>query len=430
MNCLTYCSWGQLPADRPKYKGILTHYNCICGCKEMVEEIKKIIDIREKLVRMGCSPGYIDGSNGNPGIWKTILVSGWDQRTVKECLKSACLKNGKYREMDNGYEFLYDIEVAVKMKTSSDKQYLKKFEDHLNYHKTHEATKSSNQAESLRRLLGLDTLQTIRKVPITETKVHNIATKEVVAVVEPRTALKKAAPKKKTVELEIVADVIPSKAKFVVMGAGTIFVNGYYEENGIHNNKPKYRKIDANGNVVLHNGKPIEICYGSGWCMGIWLCEDKGWVYDINQDINPSLPSKEGWKLTNDGIAPFPTITFLNNEKPPIIMQKLYHGTINHESKCDDHTFWSYAHTKKLQMKWDTHLPISTYCNNHIPLVINWTSLQSFKCLGHTNSADFISAQKEWKENGWSEEWPGLDSLKHSDEPEEIFVGKKSYTYQ
>ena len=79
---MTYCSWGQLPADRPKYKGKLSHYNCICGCKEMVEEIKKIIDIREKLVRMGCSPGFIDGCNGNPGIWKTILVSGWEKSSI------------------------------------------------------------------------------------------------------------------------------------------------------------------------------------------------------------------------------------------------------------------------------------------------------------------------------------------------------------
>jgi len=129
------CNWqGEFPRDKvpdPRSASVST---CLERCKTMVEEIKKIIDIREKLVRMGCSPGYIDGSNGNPGIWKTILVSGWEQKTVKECLKSASLKNGKYRVMEYGYEYLYDIEDAVKMKTSDDKKYLKKFEDHMGYH--------------------------------------------------------------------------------------------------------------------------------------------------------------------------------------------------------------------------------------------------------------------------------------------------------
>lgn len=106
---------------------------------------------------------------------------------------------------------------------------------------------------------------------------------------------------------------VPQKAKFVVMGAGTNIVNGYYEENGIHNHKPKYRQIGANGQVILHNGKPIEICCGGGWCMGIWVCADKGWVYDINQAINPSLPPKDGWNVTNNGIAPLPTINFFEN---------------------------------------------------------------------------------------------------------------------
>ena len=279
---MTYCSWGQLPADRPNYKGKLTHYNCICGCKEMVEEIKKIIDIREKLVRMGCSPGYIDGSNGNPGIWKTILLSGWEQKTVKNCLKSSGLKNGKYREMDNGYETLYDIETAVKMKIRDDIKYLKKYEDHLNYHKTHEATKSSNQGESLRKLLNMD--------------------------------------------------------------------------------KPHPQPHPS----------PEKVCL-------------------------------------------------------PKLNQKAYHGASNHESKCADHTFWVYSPYQKLQNKWDTHLPVSTYCNNHSQHDAN-----TFKCLGHTNPADFISAQKEWKQNGWTEEWSGLENLnkKANDEPEEIFVGKKCYISQ
>ena len=111
---------------------------------------------------------------------------------------------------------------------------------------------------------------------------------------------------------------VPPKAKFAVMGAGTKLVNGYYEENGIHNHKPKYRQINTNGIVVLHNGKPIEICCGGGWCMGIWICADKGWVYDINQDINPFLPPKDGWNVTNNGVAPFPTINFLGNTSQEI----------------------------------------------------------------------------------------------------------------
>jgi len=37
-----------------------------------------------------------------------------------------------------------------------------------------------------------------------------------------------------------------------------------------------------------------------------------------------------------------------------------------------------------------------------------------------------VSAQKEWKE-----EWSGLENIKEeaNDEPEEMFVGKKSYIY-
>ncbi len=194
---------------------------------------------------------------------------------------------------------------------------------------------------------------------------------------------------------------IPQKATFIVTGAGSTIVNGYYEENGIHNHKPKYRRIDTNGTVVLHNSNPIEMCCGGGWCMGIWLCADKGWVYDMVQSINPSLPPTTGWKVVNNGIAPLPTLTFLhdNIHEKPTTSQKLYHGTINHASTCVDHTFWVYSPYLKLQNKWDTHLPVRTYCNNHIQHDKN-----TFICLGHTNQADLISAQKEWKKNGWNEE--------------------------
>jgi len=109
---------------------------------------------------------------------------------------------------------------------------------------------------------------------------------------------------------------VPQKAKFIVMGAGTNIVNGYYEENGIHNHKPKYRQIGTNGQVILHNGKPIEIVNGGGsyWWMGIWACADKGWFYlSENKDKNSSLPPKDGWNVTNNGIAPLPTINFFEN---------------------------------------------------------------------------------------------------------------------
>ena len=194
---------------------------------------------------------------------------------------------------------------------------------------------------------------------------------------------------------------IPQKAKFIVTGAGTTIVNGYYEENGIHNHKPKYRRIDTNGTVVLHNSNPIEMCCGGGWCIGIWVCADKGWFYDMVQSINPSLPPTTGWNVVNNGIAPLPTLTFLDNgvDEKPTTSQKLYHGTIKHPSTCVDHTFWVCSPSRKLQNKWYTHLPVSIYCNNHVQHDNN-----TFICLGHTNQADFISAQKEWEKNGWNDE--------------------------
>jgi len=242
--------------------------------------------------------------------------------------------------------------------------------------------------------------------------------------------LRKATPKRKTEKTPALNNVnvlqhISAKAKIIVIGAGTKSVNGHYNENGIHNNKPKYRQIDEYGNVVLNNGKPVEIVNGGGnsWWMGIWTCADKGWFYLAeNNDKTSQLPPRDGWNVVNCGIAPFPTITFLNNEKSPIIMQIAYHGNT---TSWGEHTFWVYSPYRKLQNKWDTHLPVSTYCNNHTQCDDN-----TFTCLGHTNPVDFISAQKEWKENGWSQDWQGLDALKHADEPEEIFVGKKSYTYQ
>jgi hypothetical protein len=244
--CKIGCVWSGLLKNlgHKVYAQGPTHYQCIIGYKEMVTQTKKDIENIENVVR----------SNS---------------------------KDGKYRQWNYGFVDIYTIEEAIKWKTENARKQLKMFEDHLNYHKTHEATKSSNQSQSLRKLLDMDKPQT-----------------------QP-----------------------PS---------------------------------------------PEKVC-----------------------------------------------LSKLN--------QKVYHGASNHESKCADHTFWVYSPYLKLQNKWDTHLQVSTYCNHHIQYDAN-----TYKCLGHTNPADFISAQKEWKQNGWTEEWVGVETLKEhaNDEPEEMFVGKKTYISQ
>ena len=96
------------------------------------------------------------------------------------------------------------------------------------------------------------------------------------------------------------------------------------------------------------------------------------------------------------------------------LQEKLYHGTT---TTWGENTFWVYSPHLKLQNNWDTHLSVSTYCNHHKQHDEN-----TFQCLGHTNSDDFIYAQKEWEKNGWTEEKVDTDSG-------EIFVGKKSYIY-
>jgi len=88
-------------------------------------------------------------------------------------------------------------------------------------------------------------------------------------------------------------------------------------------------------------------------------------------------------------------------------MDKVYHGRW-------DQIFWVYSPGLKLQSKCDTHLPVSTYCNNHVKLDPN-----TFKCLGHTETEDFIPAQEEWKKNGWTEDWAGLKGLDSI--PSEVF---------
>jgi len=150
--------------------------------------------------------------------------------------------------------------------------------------------------------------------------------------------------------------------------------------------------------------------------------------YTMVQSINPSLPPTTGWNVVNNGIAPLPTLTFLDNgvDEKPTTSQKLYHGTIKHPSTCVDHTFWGCSPHFKLQNKWYTHLPVSIYCNNHVQHDNN-----TFICLGHTNQADFISAQKEWEKNGWNDELvtsENVDTIKMSLHIEEK-VEKRVITY-
>jgi hypothetical protein len=214
------CNWqGNFPRDKVPDPRPASLSTCLGRCKTMIEERKKIIDINEKLVRMGCSPGYINGNNGNPGIWKTILVSGWEQKAVRECLQSACLKNGKYRQMHYGHEELYDIEDAVNMMTRDDKKYLKKFEDHMGYHENIKQTciQLKNEIEAECKQKGLNQphiniygFQSITKPPINPIKRAKVPVHMVTAALSTDTgcAKKKATPKKKVVEAEVVAEVI------------------------------------------------------------------------------------------------------------------------------------------------------------------------------------------------------------------------------
>lgn len=127
----------------------------------------------------------------------------------------------------------------------------------------------------------------------------------------------------------------------------------------------------------------------------------------------------------------------INDDSNP---KKIYHGaTVTWNSagpfifnkqvlEKSHHIFWVYAPSAKLQNKWDTHLPVSIYCNNHRQM-----DDTTFMCLGHTNAHDFQPAFAEWTENGWTKEWFGLDaSIQESldDDIDEIFVGKQSYTYK
>ena len=93
------CDWqGEFPRDKVRDPRPAHAYICLERCKTMIEMIKKQIAGSENKVR------------------------------------TSVLKNGKYRQMNNGHEELYDIEDAVNMMTRDDKKYLKKFEDHIGFH--------------------------------------------------------------------------------------------------------------------------------------------------------------------------------------------------------------------------------------------------------------------------------------------------------
>jgi hypothetical protein len=277
---MTYCRGGQI------WFGLLerlgqkvwaqgpTHYQCIIGCKEMVKQTKKEIENIENEVR-GAS------------------------------------KDGKYRYYERGYMYTTNEEDAIKWKTENERKKLKQFEDHLNYHKTH---KSTTQKNSTLRFLFEDKPQTQPYPNLPPSSVKVCVSK--VKVID---TINSSLNAETSVKLNTDTNSRPHpNAKFLVMGAGTTIVNGCYEENGIHNNNPKYRQIDTYGYVVLHNDKPIEIVNGGGsyWWMGIWACADKGWFYlTENKDKTSSDPPKNSWNVVNHGIAPFPTITFLNNEE-------------------------------------------------------------------------------------------------------------------
>ena len=80
------------------------------------------------------------------------------------------------------------------------------------------------------------------------------------------------------------------------------------------------------------------------------------------------------------------------------VLQPMYfHG------RDEKHGFWVYPENKSLVNKWDTHLPASTYCNNHEEQGCDLSKamdLKKFKCLGHSKLADFEEAYAEWKREG------------------------------
>ena len=91
-----------------------------------------------------------------------------------------------------------------------------------------------------------------------------------------------------------------------------------------------------------------------------------------------------------------------------------YHGTkycvASPYANKNEYSFWVYPQNRNLgSNKWDTHLPVSLYCNNHIEGnydecggVNPDQTLKKYICLGHNSIQDMKVAQDEWKSNNAS----------------------------
>ena len=80
-----------------------------------------------------------------------------------------------------------------------------------------------------------------------------------------------------------------------VSGAGSVRVNGDYQEDGKCDKKPRYKKIGDEGMEIYWSGNWI---FGENWA-----------VYSNSQDT--MRPPAHGWEDMNDGKPPGPTITYL-----------------------------------------------------------------------------------------------------------------------
>ena len=92
-----------------------------------------------------------------------------------------------------------------------------------------------------------------------------------------------------------------------------------------------------------------------------------------------------------------------------LLSRMYYHGT----KYCDaspyanknEYSFWVYPQNRSLgRNKWDTHLPVSLYCNNHMEGNYDDCgggnpdpALKKYICLGHDTIQDMKVAQNEWK---------------------------------
>ena len=88
-----------------------------------------------------------------------------------------------------------------------------------------------------------------------------------------------------------------------------------------------------------------------------------------------------------------------------------YHGTkycaASPYANKNEYSFWVYPENRSLgRNKWDTHLPVSLYCNNHMEGNYDDCGggnpdpvLKKYICLGHDTIQDMKVAQNEWKKH-------------------------------